>query len=154
MKHTPLTFSQLYKSCNLEQLNFNSTEELADIDITVGQERAVDAIKFGIRIQKTGYNIFVIAAAGSGKLTAVKQLAEHEANRQAVPSDWCYIHNFRHPAQPTAIELKSGQGTVFKADMEQLIDELSVAIPAAFDGDEYRLRAGEIENQSRQSALN
>ncbi len=153
MKPTPLTSSQLYKPCNLEQLKFTSTEELEDIEITVGQERAVEAIKFGIRLHKNGYNIFAMAPAGTGKLTTVKQLVEHEASRQAIPSDWCYVHNFRQAAKPTAIELKPGQGKVFKNDMEQLIDELSVAIPAAFDGDEYRSRAGEIESQSRQREI-
>ncbi|MDD5276157.1 MAG: ATP-binding protein [Methylovulum sp.] len=154
MKNTPLAPTQLYKPCNLEQLNFATTNDLEDIEITVGQERAMDAIKFGIRIHKTGYNIFAMAPAGTGKLTAVLQLVEHEANRQAIPSDWCYVNNFRQPAKPVAIELLPGQGKVFKADMEELIDELSVAIPSAFDGDEYRSRAGEIESQSRQREIN
>lgn len=153
MKHTPLTYSQLYKPCDLEQLKFNSTEELEELDIIVGQERAVEAIKFGIRMHKDGYNIFATAPAGTGKMTTVKQLVEHEASRQAIPSDWCYVNNFRQAAKPTAIELKPGQGKVFKEDMEQLIDELSIAIPAAFDGDEYRSRAGEIESQSRQREI-
>jgi lon-related putative ATP-dependent protease len=154
MKHTPLDFSQLYKVCSLDQLKFSSTEELEDIDVTVGQERAVDAIKFGIHIRKEGYNIFATAPAGTGKLTTVKQLIEHEASRQAIPADWCYVHNFKHPAKPAAVELKAGHGKLFKEDMEQLMDELSVAIPAAFDGDEYRSRAGEIESQSRQREIN
>jgi len=154
MKTIRLDSSQLYKPCNIDELTFDSTEELADIDITVGQQRAMEAIKFGIRIHKNGYNIFAMAAAGTGKLTAVKQLVEHEAGRQVVPSDWCYVNNFKHPAKPTAIQLMSGQGKYFKQDMEELIDELSVAIPAAFDGDEYRSRAGEIESQSRQREVN
>ena len=65
MKNRRLDSSQLYKPCNVEQLKFASTEELDDIDITVGQERAVDAIKFGIRIQKNGFNIFAMAPAGT-----------------------------------------------------------------------------------------
>ena len=154
MKKAPLPASKLYKSCNLEQLNFKSTEELEDIDIIVGQERALDAIKFGIRIKKRGYNIFAMAPDGTGKLTTATQLAEHEAARQAVPSDWCYVHNFSHPAKPTAIELEPGQGRGFQRDMAELIDELGVAIPAAFDGDEYRSRAGELESESRQREVN
>jgi len=154
MKNIPLNPSQLYKPCNIELLKFASTEELEDIDITVGQERAIEAIKFGIRIHKNGYNIFAMAPAGTGKLTAARQLVEHEASRQAIPSDWCYVNNFRQPAKPTAIKLMPGQGKYFKQDMEELIDELSVAIPAAFDGDEYRSRAGEIESQSRQREVN
>lgn len=154
MKKTPLHPSELYKSCNLEQLAFTSTEELEDIDIIVGQERALEAIKFGIRIKKSGYNIFAMAPDGTGKLTTAKQLAEHEAARQPVPSDWCYVHNFHHPAKPTAIRLEPGQGRGFQNDMAELIDELGVAIPAAFDGDEYRSRAGELESESRQREIN
>ena len=154
MRNIPLPPSQLYKPCNLEHLKFASTDELEDIDITLGQERAMEAIKFGIRIHKSGYNIFAMAPAGTGKLTTTRQLVEHEARRRAIPSDWCYVNNFRQPAKPTAIKLMPGQGKVFKEDMEQLIDELSVAIPAAFDGDEYRSRAGELESASRQREVN
>ena len=153
MKNTPLDPSQLYKPCNVEQLKFSSTEELEDIDIAVGQQRAVDAVKLGIHMHKIGYNIFAMAPAGTGKLTTIRQLVEHEASRQAIPSDWCYVNNFSQPAQPKAIKLMPGQGNVFKEDMAQLIDELSVAIPAAFDGDEYRSRAGELESESRQREI-
>ncbi|MBL7005157.1 MAG: AAA family ATPase [Gammaproteobacteria bacterium] len=154
MKHTPLTPSQLYKPCNIEQLKFRSTEELEDIDIAVGQQRAVEAVKFGIRMHKNGYNIFAMAPAGTGKLTTVRQLVEHEASRQDIPSDWCYVNNFSQAAKPTAIKFRPGQGRVFQQDMEQLIDELSIAIPAAFDGDEYRSRTGELESESRQREIN
>jgi lon-related putative ATP-dependent protease len=154
MKNTPLDPSQLYKPCNVEQLKFNSTNELEDIDITVGQQRAVDAVKLGIRMHKNGYNIFAMAPAGTGKLTTVRQLVEHEASRQNIPSDWCYVNNFSQPAKPTAIKFMPGQGKMFKHDMAQLIDELSVAIPAAFDGDEYRSRTGELESESRQREIN
>jgi lon-related putative ATP-dependent protease len=153
MKNTPLDPSQLYKPCNVEQLKFSSTAELEDIDIAVGQQRAVEAVKLGIHMHKSGYNIFAMAPAGTGKLTTVRQLVEHEASRQGIPSDWCYVNNFSQPAQPKAIKLMPGQGKSFKQDMAQLIDELSIAIPAAFDGDEYRSRAGELESQSRQREI-
>ncbi|MFU8788417.1 MAG: Lon protease family protein [Methylobacter sp.] len=154
MNNTPLHPSQLYKPCHVDRLTFTSTDELEDIDISVGQQRAVDAVKLGIRMHKAGYNIFAMAPAGTGKLTTVRQLVEHEASRQAIPSDWCYVNNFSQPAKPTAISFMPGQGKVFKDDMAQLIDELSIAIPAAFDGDEYRSRAGELESESRQREIN
>jgi lon-related putative ATP-dependent protease len=153
MKNTPLAPSQLYKPCNIEQLKFDSTDELEDIDIIVGQERALEAIRFGIRINKRGYNIFAMAPSGTGKFTTIKHLVEHEALHRPVPSDWCYVNNFSQPAKPTAIRLSPGQGQVFQHDMAQLIDELSIAIPAAFDGDEYRSRAGELESESRQREI-
>lgn len=149
-----LTPEQLYKSCDLDQLDFESTEELDNVDVILGQERAMEAIKFGLRVEKPGYNIFAMAPDGTGKLTTAMQLAEQEAHRQPVPFDWCYVHNFNQPAKPKAIHLEPGQGRGFQSDMAELIDELSVAIPAAFDGDEYRSRAGELENDSRQREIN
>jgi len=72
MKNTLLEPAQLYKPCNIEQLKFNSTEELEDIDISIGQQRAVEAVKFGIRMAKNGYNIFAMAPSGTGKLTITR----------------------------------------------------------------------------------
>ena len=149
MKNLPLDPSLLYKACDTNHFQFDTTDELDDLDIIIGQERAVESIRFGIRIEGRGYNIFALAPNGTGKLTTVRQLAEQEASRQAVPSDWCYVNNFKQPAKPQAIEISPGIGQVFKNDMEQLIEELSIAIPTAFDGDEYRAKAEEIEEESK-----
>ncbi|EIC29257.1 MULTISPECIES: Lon protease family protein [Methylomicrobium] len=150
MKMTPLPSSQLYKACDTSQLNFASTQELEDIALTVGQERAIESLKIGIRIAKKGYNVFAMAPSGTGKLTSVLQLAEHEASRHEAPADWCYVNNFAQPSRPQTIRLAPGEGRIFQTDMEKLVDELSIAIPAAFDGDEYRSRVGELESKSRQ----
>jgi lon-related putative ATP-dependent protease len=153
MKPTPLAAEQLYKACDTLQLNFVSTQELEDIPLTVGQERALEAIKIGIRIAKKGYNVFAMAPSGTGKLTSVLQIAEHEASRREPPADWCYVNNFSQPARPKTIQLAPGRGRSFQADMEKLVDELSIAIPSAFDGDEYRSRVGELESTSRQREI-
>ena len=149
MKNTPLDPALLYKLCKTDDLKFDTTDELSDIDIIVGQERAVESIRFGIRVNKGGYNIFALAPAGTGKMTTVRQLAEHEASRKAIPSDWCYVNNFEQPVKPKALEIPGGKGRAFKKDMEQLIDELRIALPASFEGDEYRTRVEEIEEESR-----
>ncbi len=150
MKIPPLDPIQLYKPCNIEKFHFQTTDELDDIDIGIGQQRAIESIRFGIRIHGGGYNIFALAPYGTGKLTMVRQLVEHEAARQAIPSDWCYVNNFSEPAKPKAIELPPSKGKEFQLDMEQLVEELSIAIPSAFDGDEYRSRAEELEEESKQ----
>ncbi|MGR9073019.1 MAG: Lon protease family protein [Gammaproteobacteria bacterium] len=150
MKKTPLEPGLLYKPCKTESLNFSTTEELEDIDVIIGQERAIQSILFGIRIGGKGYNIFALAPPGTGKLTTVRQLVEHEAGRQPVPSDWCYVNNFSSPAKPVCIELTPGKGKIFQQDMQQLIEELRIAIPSSFEGDEYRSRAEELEEESRQ----
>ncbi|NOR69559.1 MAG: AAA family ATPase [Methylomarinum sp.] len=153
MKTKPLNSSQLYKPCNVENFHFKSTDELEEIDITIGQDRAIDSIQFGMRIEQKGYNIFALAPAGTGKLTTIQQLVTHESKLLPIPSDWCYINNFSEPAKPQAIQFAAGKGKEFQQDMEQLIDELSVAIPTAFDGDEYRSKRENIEEEYRKMEI-
>lgn len=153
MKKSALDASQLYKSCHIECFDFNTTDELEDLEFFIGQDRAIDSIQFGIRINQRGYNIFALAPAGTGKLSTILQLVNHEATQKAVPSDWCYVNNFEEPSMPTVIEFPPGKGKQFQQDMEQLIDELSVAMPAAFDGDEYRSKVEKIEEEYRKREI-
>ena len=153
MNNKPLDSALLYKASNIENFHFKSTDELEDVSITLGQDRAIDSIHFGLRIEQKGYNIFALAPSGTGKLTTIRQLLDHESKQLEAPSDWCYINNFSDPAKPKTIEFTAGQGKAFKEDMEQLIDELSVAIPAAFDGDEYRSKREKIEEEYRKMEL-
>ncbi len=145
--------NQLYKPCNIEHFHFRSTDELEETDIFLGQDRATDSIQFGMRVGQRGYNVFALAPSGTGKLTTIQQLVKVEAAQHPAPSDWCYVNNFGVQAKPKAIEFPSGKGKEFQYDMEQLIDELSVAIPAGFDGDEYRSKTEEIEEEYRKREL-
>ena len=153
MKNKPLNSALLYKLCNIDNFHFKSTDELEDVSITLGQDRAIDSIHFGLRIEQKGYNIFALAPSGTGKLTTIRQLVGHESKQLDIPPDWCYINNFREPAKPKSISFSAGKGREFQGDMEQLIDELSVAIPAAFDGDEYRSKRENIDEEYRKMEL-
>lgn len=153
----PLTPELLFKACDPAEFDFATTEELADTGVIIGQERALDAIQFGIAIAQRGYNLFALGPSGAGKLTAVKEIVTREAERQPIPDDWCYVNNFAHPSKPKALKLPAGQGKRFAKDMEHLIEELSTAIPAAFEGEECRNRSEEIEEEAKErefSAVN
>jgi len=150
----PLDTELLYKACDPAEFDFASTEELADTSVIIGQERALDAIQFGIDIAQRGFNVFVLGPSGAGKLTATKEIVTREAQRQRAPDDWCYVNNFAHPSKPKALSLPAGQGRHFVRDMEQLIEELVSAIPAAFEGEEYRSREEEIEGEAKEREFN
>jgi len=47
IKHL-LSPEDLYAKCDLDLLKFNTTEEVAPLNEPIGQERAVEAIKFGL----------------------------------------------------------------------------------------------------------
>ena len=145
----PLSPEQLFKPCDPKQFDFATTEELADAGVIIGQERALGAIHLGLGIAQKGFNVFALGPAGTGKLTAVREIAEREAGSQPAPEDWCYANNFDNPAKPRALSLPAGEGKRFALDMERLIEELSASIPANFEGEEYRNRAEAIEEDAK-----
>ncbi len=145
----PLTSEQLYTPCDISQFNFNTTAELADTGVIIGQERALGAIHFGLGVAQQGFNVFALGPAGSGKSTAVREILQREAEAHPPPEDWCYVNNFDNPAKPRALSLPAGEGKRFGLDVGRLIEELSVAIPATFEGEEYRSRAEEIEEKAK-----
>jgi lon-related putative ATP-dependent protease len=150
----PLPPELLYRAADPDDFDFATTDELADVGVVIGQERALDAIRFGIGIAQKGYNVFALGPGGTGKLAAVTEIVTREAEGRPVPDDWCYVHNFAEPSRPRALRLPAGRGRRFADDMEQLIEELAAAIPAAFEGEEYRARAEEIEEEAKEREAN
>ena len=144
-----LTPEQLFTPCDPAQFDFATTEELADAGVVIGQERALGALRVGLGMAQKGFNIFALGPPGCGKLTAVREIVAREAERQPAPDDWCYVNNFANPAKPRALSLPAGSGPRFADDVARLVEELAVAIPATFEGEEYRSRAEAIEEQAK-----
>ncbi len=138
---------RLYRACDTERFSFETTAELEDLTAGIGQGRAIDAARFGIGMRHAGYNLYVMGPSGSGKRTLVRQLLDQCVAAEAKPSDWCYVHNFGQPHKPRALELPAGMGARLQSDMEQLLAELQARIPAVFEGDEYRRRLGQIDEE-------
>jgi len=141
-----LTSEQLYHACDVSSFTFKTTDDLVDAVESIGQPRALDALKFGMGMHHDGYNLYVSGSIGLGKHTMVKRLLESRVVDTPVPSDWCYVNNFEHYHKPIAMRLPPGYANKLRDDMEQLIDDLLIAIPAAFEGDEYRARVEEIKD--------
>jgi hypothetical protein len=60
-----LTANSLYRRCDDDHLKFETTDELKDFTGIVGQQRAVDAVQFGIGVRREGYNLFVLGPPGA-----------------------------------------------------------------------------------------
>jgi predicted ATP-dependent protease len=141
----PLQSRQLYHPCDHEQFGFQTTADLEDLTEIIGQMRAMDAIRFGTGIHHDGYNLFVLGPSGIGKSSVVRRFLEEKASSEHKPDDWCYVNNFAQPHKPQVLRLPSGRGEELRQRMEQLVDYLRSAIPALFEGDEYRAKAGAIQ---------
>lgn len=146
----PLPADRLYVPCRDEDLPFDTTADLPDQEDTVGQDRAVEAVRFGIGIRADGFNIFAAGPEGTGKASLVRQFIGRAAETQARPDDWCYVHNFDDPQRPRALRLPAGRGRGFQRDMDTLVEEAQAAIPAAFEGEDYRARRQSIEDEFKE----
>ena len=60
MSVKPLKPNALYRSIPVSTLPFNSTADLADLDVALGQDRAVEALLFGIAMRPGACRIFPI----------------------------------------------------------------------------------------------
>jgi predicted ATP-dependent protease len=144
----------LYRHCDFDGLDFATTDDLDDLSGLLGQPRAVEAVEFGIDIEREGYNIFAFGPDGTGKHSAVRQMLEQRAAARPTSSDLCYVHDFEESHQPRLLELPPGMGRDLCEAMEHLVEEVAGALHAAVESEEYQSRRQRLEErlEERQGA--
>lgn len=135
-----LAASQVCHRCDPRSLGFDSTESLEPLEEVIGQERAVAAVRFGIEIARGGYHIFAHGPGGSGKSTTLRRFLGQEAGRRQNADDLCYVYNVDEPYRPKFLRLPAGRGARLAAGMDRVIEELLLALPAAFDSESAATR--------------
>ncbi|MDQ7788347.1 MAG: ATP-binding protein [Thermodesulfovibrionales bacterium] len=140
----PLKFDELYEFCDPDILSFTTTDELPEFKETIGQERALHALDFGLSLDSTGFNIFILGEHGTGKMTTVKSFLAQKALSEPVPTDWCYVYNFKDPDAPLAISTHPGDAAVFQKGMDEIIKTLKTEIPKIFESKEYEKQKNAI----------
>jgi len=106
----------------------------------VGQERAVRALEFGLKIRSLGFNVFVTGLTGTGRMTAIEHHLRPLANAAAPPDDLVYVFNFARPEHPALLRLKPGRGCVLRERMERFVQEFKGSLPGLFEGEEFKRR--------------
>ncbi|MBI2956495.1 MAG: AAA family ATPase [Acidobacteria bacterium] len=145
---------QLRWRCDPKLFDFETTAELEPLDTIIGQERALKAIKLGVELYGSGYNIFICGLSGTGRATTVKQVLERIQPRCAPAPDRCYVHNFQRPEQPRLLALPRGQATRFRKDMDRAIDFLRARLPQLFEDEKYhRARSRILDRYGGQEKL-
>jgi lon-related putative ATP-dependent protease len=140
---------RLRQATDPASLAFETTAQLEPIGTPIGQERALEALRFGTRIDAAGFNLFVIGSPGAGLDRAVKALLKEKAAAEPAPADWVYVNNFDQPQKPRALTLPPGRGPQLRDAIRDLIKDLEVALPAAFESPEYQSRRGAIDEAFR-----
>ncbi len=129
--------------CDPKAFTFRDTSEIEPLDQVIGQERAVQAIGFGLNMDSPGYNIFVTGIEGTGKSTIVRDIVGRFARQRTNPNGWCLVNNFKDEYRPRPIALAPGQGVLFSRRMKRLVEDLKRELPRAFEHETF------LEKQTR-----
>jgi predicted ATP-dependent protease len=142
---SPLPASALRWRCDPRALGFGSTKDIEPIEGIVGQQTAVEALRFGLEIDAPGQNVYVRGLRGTGRLTLVRRLLE-EIRPAARPSpDYCYVHDFEAPDRPKLLTLERGRGEAFRDRIRELCDFIARDLASALDTDLVKRRRAELE---------
>ncbi len=135
---------QLRWSCDPGQFDFTTTDDLPELEGTLGQARALASIDFGLDIRESGFNLFLAGEAGTGRTSTIKNILKKKAKFEPPPFDWVYVNNFKAPDLPIALALPTGKGAELEKDMRELIDAVRTIIPKALDSKEYEANKATI----------
>ncbi|HSF82243.1 MAG TPA: ATP-binding protein [Anaerolineales bacterium] len=139
--------SALYRYCDPQSLKFENTDMLPDLEVVIGQPRAIRALDLGSEVTGQGYNTFVLGLPGSGRTTLSREYLDRKAAEMPPPEDWCYVNNFDNPRQPKAIALPAGQGQQFTKHLMELISTCEREIARTFVSKEYTQERDRLVNE-------
>lgn len=144
---SPLTAERLRSRCEPELFSFETTAELEPLDGFMGQDRALEAVEFGTAIERSGFNLFVMGASGTGRHTAIEAYLNRLAGSRPAPDDWVYVNDFELAQRPRALRLPTGRAIALRDGMTTVIEDLLGSLPGVFESDEYRRRRRAIDEE-------
>jgi len=138
-------------TCDPALFDFETTEELPDLDYAIGQKRALRSIEFGLGMEGTGFNLFVSGETGTSRTSTIRNMLKKRAKEEPKPSDWVYVNNFKDSDSAFSLALPAGKGGELAADMKVLVDAFRTDIPKALESPEYEARRAEILDEYQKS---
>ena len=105
---TPELMTSKIKISNLE---FKTTKDLKAYEEILGQERATQAINFGVNMKVKGYNIYVCGYTGTGRNSYIKRVTQNYAKENFDKNklkDYVYVYNFKDEYSPISISVPAG----------------------------------------------
>jgi predicted ATP-dependent protease len=139
-----LTPEQLTPAIDPALLGFETTAELVGEPGQLGGERALAALRLGIRMRTPGYNVFLAGLDGPGREERVRAIVQREAGRLPVPPDILYVHNFDDPDRPQVLTVPAGDGRRLRQEMDDLVAQLQRRIPEALKKESFEREKEQI----------
>ncbi len=144
MRYREISPEKLRWTYDPSQFRFDTTDDIPPLEGTIGQERALRSIDFGLGFDSQGFNIYMLGESGTGKTTTIKALLEKKAAEETIPDDWVYVYNFKDPDRPKALNLPPGLGIILQKDTDELVSMLRQEISKAFESKDYEKHKNKI----------
>jgi len=137
-QHPCLTPEKLRWRCDPATIPYETTAEVEPVSGDIGQARALRALRMGVELTASGYNLFVCGLSGSSRGGMIVRMIE-EMHPQTEPApDRCYVNNFKNADRPRLLTLPRGQATGFKKEVDSGIEFLRRRIPQVFEGEPFQ----------------
>lgn len=118
--------------------------------LLIGQERAKNALAFGLGVDLPGYNLYVMGESATGRHTLVNEyIKEHKKDLRGL-HDWCYLNNLENEREPISLALPAGESKQLVVDVETFIDEILATFPAIFENPGFQRRKANITRHFEQ----
>ena len=155
MKMEELSASQAHFTYDIDRIS-RLRQNAGKVGI-IGQPRAMSALRMGMNVNTKGYNIYISGEDGTGRHTAVREIASSLKTERPV-LDMVYAYNFRRPQSPFLISLPSPSGSVLSEGMEtiaslvsdslwekasQIVSELKENLPSSVLLDQFLMQVKE-----------
>jgi len=133
--------------CDADTLDFASTDEVAPAHGVVGQDDAVEALRFGLEIHAPGQNVYVRGLTGTGRTKLVRHLLSEVRPACALPQDRAFVHDFQQRDRPALVTLARGRGRAFRDRVDELVAYLRDELLPALSSDAMKARRSELEKR-------
>ncbi len=147
----PLIPEQLRWRVPEHVLAFNSTADIKPLEAFIGQDQAIEALRRGVAIESSGFNVFAVGMLSSGRLGTLHRILTELRPVRRGARDLVYVKNFVESARPLVLQFPAGRGLSFRKELVRVAGMLVEEVPRILQGDDVR-RARERQHQAAEVA--
>jgi predicted ATP-dependent protease len=136
--------------CDAAGLSFDTTDDVKPLVGVVGQDDALEALRFGLETDAPGQNIFVRGLSGTGRMTLIQKLLQDIQPSCDLTRDRCYVHNFSHPDRPRLITLPAGKGQELRRRVEKFAGFIREHLGPALSSETLKAQRTAIDEAAEQ----
>ncbi len=154
-EHPSLSCDDLRRVCNPTSIPYDSTSDIDPLHTVIGQDTAMEALRYGLHVRAPGQNIFVRGLTGTGRMTLLRRVLDEIRLECPLAQDRCYVHNFADPDRPRLITLPRGAATEFRYRVDEMVAFISNQLVSALEAKNVQVRrtAVELETQRKIEAI-